>query len=119
MLYPLVGIGLEKYQARFFEDNSEVPFDNVLANPALRNAIRPVDFKNRFFNYRLGAGVQFSSAKHPAHSIGLQAGYTGSFKKNDWRSSDDQALQNAPEDRLSRFHVSLVFGFKPAFKHRM
>ncbi|MBK8495698.1 MAG: hypothetical protein IPL50_12275 [Chitinophagaceae bacterium] len=38
-----------------------------------------------------------------------QASYTGSFSSQAWKSSERQELANAPEDRLSRFNVGLVF----------
>jgi hypothetical protein len=115
MLYPLAGLGFQAYQARFYKDNSAVNFDTVLVSPATQNSIRPVDFKNSFFTYRLGFGVAFKSPKHPSSSIGIQAAYTGSFKSHAWRSSDDQALANAPEDKLSQFQVGLIFTSAPWF----
>lgn len=45
MLYPLVGLGYEKYQARFFKDNSGVDFDDVLESPVVQNTLDPVNFK--------------------------------------------------------------------------
>jgi hypothetical protein len=107
MIYPLVGLGVERYQARFFKDNSGVQFNDVLANVGEQNNIRPVDFTNTFFNYRAGFGLILRSARKPTHSIGLQAGYTGSFKDKAWRSQNDQVLANSPEDKLSRFYATL------------
>ncbi|MBC8033035.1 MAG: hypothetical protein H7Y03_02750 [Chitinophagaceae bacterium] len=117
MLYPLVGVGFETYQARFFTDNSEVSFNNIIGTPAVQSEIAPVKFRNNFFNYRLGAGVQFKCTKSSSHSIGLQGGYTGSFKDKAWRSNDSQKLKDSPEDRIGRFYVSLIFGYLPKFKH--
>jgi len=116
MLYPLAGLGFEIYQARFFKDNSAVAFDDVLQSPTVQNNIRSVDFKNAFFTYNLGFGIGLTSAKHRGASVGLKAGYTGSFKTRSWRSSEGQLLQNAPTDNLGRFHVSLVLGQQPKFK---
>ena len=113
MLYPLAGLGFEKYQALFFKDNSGVAFNDVLQTPSIKNTIQPVDFKNSFFNYRLGVGLMVKGNSTSRCSIGLQAGYTGSFKSHQWRSSDNQVLANAPSDNLSRFFVGIVFGSQP------
>jgi hypothetical protein len=112
-LYPLAGLGFQKYQAIFYKDNSNVDFDDVLESPAVQNSIEPVKFKNGFFVYRAGFGVSLKSPKYPSSSIGLQAGYTGSFRKNEWRSNEDQVLDNSPQDRISQFFVSLVLTSKP------
>lgn len=112
-LYPLVGLGAQAYQAIFYKDNSGVDFDDVLESPAVENSTTPVKFNNAFFVYRAGIGVAFKSSKHPSNSIGLQAGYTGSFRKNAWRSKAGQSLNNAPEDRISQFYVTLVLSSKP------
>lgn len=112
-LYPLVGLGGQSYQAIFYRDNTGVDFDDVLGSPGVRNSIEPVKFNNKFFVYRAGIGVAFKSPKYPSASIGLQAGYTGSFKKNAWKSSAGQTLGNAPEDRISQFYVSLVMASSP------
>ncbi len=112
-LYPLVGLGAQAYQAVFYKDNSAVDFDDVLGSPTLQNNISPVKFNNKFLVYRAGFGVAFKSPKHPGSSIGLQAGYTGSFKKHAWKSSANQSLGNAPEDRISQFYVSLVMASMP------
>src|SRR6185295_8000418 len=82
MLYPFAGLGLQAYQAVFYKDNSVVDFDDVLGSSAVQNSITPVKFKNRFVVYRAGFGISFKSPKDPSNSIGIQAGYTGSFKKN-------------------------------------
>lgn len=112
-LYPLVGLGAQAYQAVFYKDNSGVDFDDVLESPAVENSITPVKFNNAFFVYRAGIGVMFKSPKCPSSSIGLQAGYTGSFRKNAWRSTAGQSLGNAPRDRISQFYVTLVLASKP------
>lgn len=112
-LYPLVGLGAQAYQAIFFKDNSAVDFDDVLESPAVESSIEPVRFNNAFFVYRAGIGVAFKSPKYPSNSIGLQAGYTGSFRKNAWRSKAGQGLGNAPEDRISQFYITLVLSSKP------
>lgn len=107
MLYPLAGLALEKYQARFFKDNSSVNFDDILQSPATQNSTRPVDFNNAFFAYRLGMGVALLNYKYG--SVGLQAVYTGSFKSKSWKINDEQVVANAPVDNLSRIEVGLVF----------
>lgn len=112
-LYPLAGIGVQLYQAIFFKDNRGQDFNNVLTFPSVQNNTLPVKFKNDFLVYRAGAGVSFRSPKCPSGSIGLQAGYTGSFRKNDWKSNEKQALGNSPEDRISQFYVSLMLITKP------
>jgi hypothetical protein len=117
MLYPLAGLGLQKYQAIFFRDNSTVDFNNVLESPAVQNSISSIKFNNAFLVYRLGFGVSVKAPKYPSHSIGIQAGYTGSFKKHDWKSNENQVLNNSPEDRISQFYVSLVLTSKPWFMH--
>jgi len=115
MLYPLAGLGYETYQARFFKDNSAVDFNSVLQSPTVQNSLRPVDFTNSFLTYRFGAGFSIKSAKKPTHSIGLQAGYIGSFKDHEWRSNENQELMNAPEDGLRRIFVTLTFLSQPVF----
>ncbi len=112
MLYPMVGLGLQKYQALFYRDNTSVNFNDVLASPAIENSISSVRFKNSYTVYRFGLGFSVKTPKYPA-AIGIQAGYTGSFKKNQWHTNEDQALGNAPEDRISQFYVSLLLLSKP------
>jgi hypothetical protein len=112
-LYPMLGLGYEMYQARFYRDNSAVDFNDVLTSTAVQNSITPVSFKNGFFEYRVGAGVALHSPKYPSNSIGLQAGYVGSFSSNAWRSSDNQDLANSPEDKLSKVYVALILTFSP------
>ncbi len=109
-LYPLAGLGLEGFQARFYRDNSSVPFDSLLQFPSAQSQIHSLDFTNYFFCYRLGFGVTLISDKRPFGSIGLQALYTGSFKSSSWKSNQDQSLGNAPEDKLSQYHIGLIFG---------
>ncbi len=113
-IFPLVGLGYQRYQARFFRDVSGVNFNDVLQSPNTQNSIRSVDFLNGFFNYRLGIGIAARSAKYPC-SIGIQAMYTGSFKDHAWRSSQYQTLANAPQDKLSQIYAGLVFTCKPFF----
>lgn len=115
MLYPMIGIGYERYQARFFKDNTSVDFNDVLESPTVQSSLRPVDFKNAFVTYRAGAGVSLKSPKNPAHSIGLHAGYVGSFKDHGWKSDYKQEVKNAPEDGIGRIYVSLVFLSQPGF----
>ena len=113
MLYPLIGIGYEMYQARFFQDNSSVDFNNVAQSPTLQNSIGPVAFTNAFLTYRAGLGFAVHSQKYPGNSIGLQAGYSGSFSSHAWKSNEGQTLSNAPEDKLSKVFVGLVFTCSP------
>lgn len=112
MLFPLVGVGFEGYQAKFYKDNSGVNFNDVLNSSGVQNNIRPVKFTNKFATYNLGFGFTVKSPKCN-NSIGIQAGYTGSFKDKTWKSSDNQELANAPVDRLSRFQVGLIFTGMP------
>ena len=111
--YPLVGIGLEAFQARFYKDVSSTSFESLLQEPSVQSDIHSVDFTNYFFNYRAGFGVTFISSRKPYGSIGLQALYTGSFNKQVWKSNQGQSLGAAPEDRLNQFHVALLFGMQP------
>jgi opacity protein-like surface antigen len=108
MLYPMAGIGVEGLQAKFYKDNSAVNFNDVLGSSSTQNAISAVKFTNSFLTYNLGLGFSFKPAKCNG-SIGIQGSYTGSFDSRAWKSSDRQELANAPEDRLSRFQVGLVF----------
>ena len=113
MLYPLVGLGFQHYQAIFYKDNSNVPFDDVLNSASVKNDIQSVRFNNSFFVYRAGLGFNLKSPKNPANTIGLQAGYTGSFNDNSWRSNENQALANSPTDKVGQFFVSLVLTSAP------
>lgn len=113
MLYPLAGIGCQKYQAIFYKDNSAVAFNEVLQSTAVKNSISSVKFNNSFLIYRLGLGFSVQCPKHPSQSIGIQAGYSGSFKKHAWRSNENQLLGNAPEDKISQFFVGIVLTSKP------
>lgn len=114
LLYPFAGIGGQAYQALFYRDNSAVNFNDVLNSPTVQNNISSIKFKNAFAVYRFGLGFSVKAPKYPA-SVGIQAGYTGSFKKHAWRSNEGQDLANAPEDRISQFFVSLVLMSKPMF----
>ena len=107
MLYPMVGLGVETYQAIFFKDVSGVDFDDVLESPSVQNNIRSVRFNNTFATYRLGLGFALKSPKGYG-TVGLQAGYIGGFSSKSWKSNENQTLSGAPVDKLSRFNVSLV-----------
>jgi hypothetical protein len=107
MLYPMAGIGVEAYQAIFYKDVSSVNFDDVLESPNVQNNIRSVRFNNMFATYRFGLGLALKSPKG-CGTIGLQGGYTGSFKSKSWKSSENQTLNGSPVDNLSRFNVSLI-----------
>lgn len=115
-LYPLAGLGYQTYQTILYKDNSNVNFNDVLTSPVIQNSINSISFYNGFWVYRLGAGVLFTSPKHPQGSIGLQAGYTGSFQKRSWRTKDNQILQNTPRDMVSQFYFGVIFTHKPQMK---
>lgn len=117
-LYPLAGLGYQAYQAIFYSDNTAVDFDDVLESPAVQNSIRSTRFRNDFLLYRAGFGVAFQSPEH-AGSIGLQAGYTGSFQKHGWRSNEGQTLGNAPKDGISQFYFSLILTSRPWMMKKM
>ncbi|MBS1607560.1 MAG: hypothetical protein JSS70_02020 [Bacteroidetes bacterium] len=117
LLYPFAGLGAQAYQALFYRDNSAVNFNDVLISSSLQSNISSVKFKNSYGVYRLGIGFSVKAPKFPS-SIGIQAGYTGSFKRNAWRSNEDQNLTNAPADRINQFYISLVLMSKPMFLMR-
>jgi hypothetical protein len=112
-LYPFAGIGFQTWQAIFHKDNTAVDFNDVLESTTVEHSIESVKFRNNFLVYRAGVGVLFKSPKYPSSSIGLQAGYTGSFRKNAWRSNEGQSLGNAPTDRISQFYFSVILTSKP------
>mgnify|MGYP000896508622 CR=1 FL=1 len=114
MLYPMIGIGAEGYQAKYHLDNSTVPFDVVLGSPTTQNNIESLKLTNSFVTYRLGLGFAVKSPKHTG-AIGIRAGYIGSFKDREWKSAEGQTLGGAPKDNLSRFQVSLVMMGMPKF----
>jgi hypothetical protein len=111
MLYPMVGLGGETYQAVFYKDVSAVDFNTVAGSSTVQNNIRSLKFTNSFFTYRLGLGIGFNSPDGH-HSIGIQAGYEGSFKDHSWKSEEYQTLANAPSDGLQRFNISLILAGK-------
>lgn len=111
MLFPLVGLGAETYRAVFYKDNSAVDFNDVLNSPVTQNNIQSVKFTNSFFNYRLGLGFALKSPKGSG-TVGIQLGYIGSFSDRSWKGQENQVLSRSPEDNLSRFQVSLIFGNK-------
>ena len=115
MLYPFVGLGYQGYQAIFFKDNSNVPFNQVLQSDVVKNAISSVRFNNSFFVYRAGIGFAVQSVKCPGSSIGFQTGFTGSFNSRAWKSNENQTLGNAPTDKISQFFGSIVFTGTPNF----
>ena len=115
MLYPFAGLGFQHYQAIFFKDNSGVAFDDVLQSATVKNNISSVRFNNSFFVYRLGLGFAVQSPKCPGSSIGLQAGFAGSFKNHAWKSNENQTLSNAPVDKINQFFAGIVFTSTPRF----
>lgn len=115
MLYPFVGLGFQRYQAIFFKDNSGVAFDDVLQSSTIKNTISSVRFNNSFFVYRAGLGFAVQSQKCPGSSIGLQAGFAGSFKNHAWKSNENQTLGNAPIDKINQGFASIIFISTPRF----
>ncbi|MEO6732209.1 MAG: hypothetical protein ABIN01_13410 [Ferruginibacter sp.] len=115
MFYPFVGLGFQHYQAIFFKDNSAVPFDDVLQSSTTKNTISSVRFNNSFFVYRAGLGFSVQPPKCPGSSIGIQAGYAGSFKDQAWKSNENQALGNAPKDKIGQVFANIVFISTPKF----
>lgn len=112
-IYPLVGLGVQWYQARLFRDNSGTNFDNVLQAPELQSNLEPLQLKNFFFNYRLGLGISGGSAKWGT-SVGVQGIYNANFNgTNGWHTNNNQMLANAPRDKLSQFYVGVVFTWNP------
>jgi len=108
MVYPMVGIGAECYNAIFYKEVGAVDFYDVAASPGVQNSIRSVKFKNSFVTYRFGLGIALKSPKHPG-TIGIQGGYAGAFKDKSWKSTENQSLNGAPSDDINRWSVSLVF----------
>ncbi|MBW7891091.1 MAG: hypothetical protein H3C48_08725 [Chitinophagaceae bacterium] len=113
MIYPLIGLGYETYQAIFYKDNSNIDFNDVLTSPVTQSAVRPLKFRNGFLVYRLGGGISYTPEKSPDASIGIQTGYTGSFTKKAWKSNDYQSFRNAPRDVISQFYFNIVLTTKP------
>ncbi|MBC7689040.1 MAG: hypothetical protein H7211_12780 [Aquabacterium sp.] len=118
MLYPFAGLGLQAYQAIFFKDNSGVSFNDVLQSTSTKNTISSVRFNNSFAVYRVGLGFAAQMPKCPGSSIGLQAGFVGSFKNRDWKSNENQTLGNAPVDKINQGFANLVFISTPKFMNR-
>ncbi|MBK8519462.1 MAG: hypothetical protein IPL54_00815 [Chitinophagaceae bacterium] len=108
MVYPMVGLGAETFQAVYFKDVNAVDFDAVANSSTVQNNIRKTKFTNSFFTYRLGLGMSVKSPKDDG-SIGLQVGYVSGFQEERWKSAEFQNLNNAPRDGLHRFAVTLVF----------
>lgn len=116
-LYPAVGIGVELYRAKFNKDVSSTAFNDVLQSNTTQNNIRPVVFKNAFVTYRGGLNFEAKS-KDKTGSIGLQAGYIGSFNERSWRVNESQLLQNSPSDRLSRFYANFFMTKTMNWSHK-
>lgn len=110
--YPLVGLGFENFTLILNRDNSAIPFDSVVNSSSTRQVVEPLKLANRFITYRLGMGSNITSKSHPRNSFGLQAGYVGSFKKDDWRINTTQIISNSPKDKLSKVIVQLLFRYK-------
>ncbi len=105
-LYPTVGVGVEGYRARFNKDVSAVPFDDVLQSNTTQNNIRSLTFMSGYFTYRFGLNLAVNS-KDKSGAIGLQAGYTGGFNDSPWKTTENQTLLNAPNDKLSRLFANI------------
>lgn len=109
---PFAGIGLDNYTIKFNRDNSSVPFDSVLANANILQKTSPVVFHNTFFNYRAGLSFTYKSSKMPQNAVGLEAGYSGSFSKSDWKINSTQTLNSSPVDGLSKIYGQLIFRYQ-------
>ena len=111
-IYPLAGLGYDRYTLILNRDNSVIPFDSVLQNPATRQRTNPVKLSNTFFHYRIGAGIKFNSVKHPRNSIGFDAGYGSSFKGNDWKINNTQTLAQSPNEKLSKYFALILISYR-------
>ena len=60
-----------------------------------------------FITYRLSIGGNVNSKRHPRNSFGLQIGYVGNFKDEEWRINATQIIANSPKDNLSRIYGHL------------
>ena len=60
-----------------------------------------------FITYRLSIGGNVNSKRHPRNSFGLQIGYVGNFKDEEWRINATQIIANSPKDNLSKIYVHL------------
>lgn len=116
-LFPTAGLGVELYRANFNKDISNVSFNDFLGSNATQNATRSVTFYNSFLTYRLGLNVAVKSPNQ-SHAIGLQAGYTGSFREKKWKINQNQTLDNTPSDGLSRVYVNLFFTREMKWKRK-
>ncbi len=108
MLYPMVGIGAETFNAIYYRDVNAVEFDAVANSTIVQNSIEKTKFVNSAFTYRLGLGMSVKSPKHDG-TIGIQLGYVSGFHDENWKSAEYQSLRNAPQDVIKRFSISLIF----------
>lgn len=111
-VYPMAGLGIVNFKLVLNRDNTAVPFDSVINSPTVRQNVEPLKLANRFITYRLGAGGNITSKRHPRNSFGLQAGYVGSFKDEEWRVNTTQILANSPNDKLSQIYVHLLLRYE-------
>ena len=110
-VYPMIGLGIENYTLVLSRDNNSVPFDSILTSSSVRQSVEPLKLANRFLTYRMGAGTNISSKKRPRNSFGLQVGYVGSFKDEDWKINTTQVIANSPKDKLSKIYGQLLFRY--------
>ena len=116
-LFPTAGLGFEGYKAWIKRDLSAIPFDSVLQYPSTLATTRSVSFTNYFLTYRFGLNFGYSSS-NKMFTIGLQAGYAGSFKEKTWNINDSQDLLNAPSDKVSRFYGNLYLAKRINWKNK-
>jgi hypothetical protein len=117
-IFPTAGLGFEGYKAWLKKDVSAVNFNDVLTIPTVQNNTESITLTNCFLTYRFGMNVGFSSP-NKMFTIGLQGGYTASFKDNEWKINNDQVLQNAPSDKMSRFYGNLYMSKRINWKNKM
>ena len=111
-VYPMAGLGIQNYTLVLNRDNTTVPFDSVINSPTVRQNVEPLKLANRFITYRLGAGGNITSKRHPRNSFGLQAGYVGSFNEEEWRVNTTQIIANSPNDYLSQIYVLILLRYE-------
>ena len=111
-LYPYAGLGYETYKVKYNRDVSSIPFDSVLQSNTFQQRTENLIFNNSFLVYRLGMGVVITSKKHTQNSVGLQIGYTSSFKSNEWKINKSQTLFKSPVDKLSKVSASVLIRYE-------
>lgn len=111
-IYPIAGLGYDRYTLVLNKNNSTIPFDSVLQNPVTRQQTSPVKLSNTFLHYRIGAGIKINSVKHPRNSIGFDAGYGSSFTHNDWKINNTQTLAKSPDEKLSKYFAHILISYR-------